>query len=129
MQAPDGFEYATVSTEWGNAEVDANGVVEVDARAATALTGQGFTLVGNLTAAGGRHVVTAGEATANTLDIETGMTVISSQIVQVLRAGNVVTSDADVTVTDGTITVADGSSFNLTADDVINWVAYGTFAE
>ena len=129
MQTPEGFEYAVVSTEWGNAQVDGDGIVEVDSRAATALIGQGFSFVGNLVATGGRHVATAGEATDNTLDINTKMTVVSSQNIQALRAGNVVTSDADVTVAAGVITVADGSTFNITAGDVINWMAFGTFAE
>lgn len=129
MQTPEGFEYAVVSTEWGNAQVDANGVVEVDARAANALVGQGFGLVGPLTSAGGRHTVTSGEATANTLDIDTGMSAISSQIIQILRSGNVSTSDVDVTVSGGVMTIADGSTYNLTAGDVINWIAYGTFIE
>lgn len=128
MQTPEGFEYAVVSTEWGNAQVDANGVVEVDSRAAASLLATGFTIVGNLVATGGRHRVDAGEATDGSVDIDTGMTAISSQNVQVLRAGNVVTSDADVTVTDGVITVADGSTYNTTAGDVINWMAFGTFA-
>src|SRR5690606_11480487 len=92
MQTPEGFEYAVVSTEWGNAQVDANGVVEVDARAANALVGQGFALVGPLTPAGGQHVATAGEASANAMVIDTGMTGITAQIVQILRAGNVTTT-------------------------------------
>lgn len=129
MQTPEGFEYAVVSTEWGNAQVDANGVVEVDARAANALVGQGFALVGPLAVAGGQHTATAGEATANAMVIDTGMTGISAQIVQILRAGNVATSDADVTVDGGELTVAVGASYSVTAGDVVNWIAYGTFAE
>lgn len=129
MQTPEGFEYAVVSTEWGNAQVDANGVVEVDARAANALVGQGFGLVGPLATGGGRYTATADDATAGTVDIDTGMTTISAQMVQVLRAGNISTDDADVTVVDGVITVADGATYVITAGDVINWIAYGTFAE
>lgn len=129
MQTPEGFEYALVTTEWGNANVDGDGIVEVDSRAAASLLSAGFSLVGNLAASGGRYTADAADATANAMDIDTGMTAVSSQIVQILRAGNVVTSDADVTVAAGVLTVADGATYSVTAGDVVNYIAYGTFAE
>jgi len=44
----------------------------------------------------------------------------------ILRSGKVATSDAAVSESSGTLTVADGSTFNLTKDDVIHWIAIGT---
>jgi hypothetical protein len=56
---------------------------------------------------GGIHTVTAGEATAGTLDIVTGLTTVTVPMVIVLDTGNnVVTADADITEATGTITVA-----------------------
>lgn len=45
--------------------------------------------------------------------------------VQVLRAGNVVTSDVDVTISGGNIVVADGSSYALTSGDIFSCLAVG----
>lgn len=129
MQAPEGFEYSVVSTEYGNATVDPSGYVSVDSRAVPALIQAGFTVLGITRTAGGRHTATSGEATANSLDIDTGLAAIDAQVIQILRSGNVTTSDADVTVVDGVITVADGSTYSVTAGDVINWIAVGTDVE
>lgn len=72
------------------------------------------------------YTVIADDDTANTVDIDTGLTTIVSVIVQVTRAGAVVTGDAAVSAAAGVVTVADGATFVLTADDVVNVIAVGT---
>lgn len=75
---------------------------------------------------GGSYTAVAGDATANTLDIVTGLTAIASAVVQIRRADIDVTSLADISWTGGTITVADNSTdYVITADDVITWIAFG----
>lgn len=71
----------------------------------------------------GKHVVSAGEAGDNKAAIDTHVTGATCFLVQVIRAGKVATSDAAVSLSAGVLTVGDGSTFNLTADDVIMyWV-------
>ena len=72
---------------------------------------------------GNQHAVTSGEAAAGTLSITTGLSVIKVPIVQILRTGKVATSDAAVSFTGTSITVANGSTYTLTAGDVISWIA------
>jgi hypothetical protein len=74
---------------------------------------------------GGSASVSAGDDTANTKTIATGITVVTA-IVQVIRSGKVVSSDAAVSFSAGNLVVADGSSYVLTSGDTINWVAFGS---
>lgn len=75
--------------------------------------------------ASGQHTVTAGEATANLVDIVTGLAdlTLANVAVTVTRAGSIVTADAVITEpVAGTIRVADGGvTYNVTAGDKINW--------
>lgn len=72
----------------------------------------------------GTHVVTGAEATAETLDIVTGITAISGFIVQVYRAG-ILLGSYDVTATAGTLTIANNSTtYVLTENDVINYFVF-----
>lgn len=73
---------------------------------------------------GGKHTVTSAEASANAAVIDTGKPDASAYIVQVYRAGKVVTSDAAVSLSAGKLTVGDGTSFNLTEGDVICWCVF-----
>jgi hypothetical protein len=76
--------------------------------------------------AAGTHSTTAPEGIANTLTIATGLTTITSAIVQVLTASNAVaTTDAVVTWSGGNLTVADGSTYNTVSGQIINWFAFG----
>ena len=72
------------------------------------------------------HTVTAAEATANTLTIDLSAylenDIINGVIAQVTRAGNVVTDDLDITFTNTSVTFADGTTFNLTANDIISYI-------
>lgn len=83
-------------------------------------------VVTNNGAKGGTVTVSAGQATANLVDIATGFSTITGFSLLVLRSGVNVLGDAVVTVTAGTIRVADGSTYNTTAADVIKWTAIGT---
>lgn len=74
------------------------------------------------------YTVTAGDDTANTKTIATGLTAITAKVVQIMRANVTVTGDAAISVSSGNIIVADGSTYVLTAGDIINWIAVGTVA-
>lgn len=74
----------------------------------------------------GFYTVTAGDATANLVNIVTGLadTTVANIAVTVSRAGSIVTADAVITEpAPGTIRVADGSTYNTTAGDIIAWFA------
>jgi len=72
----------------------------------------------------GEHAVTSGEATANTLDIDTGVT-ITGWIVQVYRAGANVTADAAISAATTVLTVADGAAtLDLAENDVIHYIVW-----
>ena len=83
----------------------------------------------NLSADGvayGQYTVLAADATANLVNIVTGLadTSLAKIAVTVTRAGSIVTSDAVITEPSaGTIRVADGSTYNTTAGDIITWFA------
>lgn len=74
---------------------------------------------------GGAYTVIAGDDTANTKTIATGVT-IAAKIVQILRAGADVTGDAAISSSAANLTIADGSTYVLTTGDVINWIVFGT---
>lgn len=79
----------------------------------------------------GSHAITAGEDTAGTLDIVTGLTSITFyQLWVVTAAGvHVPLADAAISVSGGTITLADGAAtFAATATDVVYWTAQGAEA-
>lgn len=73
----------------------------------------------------GSYTAVAGDATADTVDIDTGKSDATLCIVQIYRAGVQVTADAAISIAAGVITVADGAStYAITADDVITWIAF-----
>ena len=73
------------------------------------------------------HTVTSAEDTASTVAIDFADYIdedIVGAIVQAVRSGKVVTSDAAVSFSGTVLTVADGTSYTLTADDVLNIIVY-----
>ena len=73
----------------------------------------------------GTHTVVSGEATAETLDIATGLAGATVFIVQIFRSGVMVMNDAVVSMAAGVLTVANGAAtYDLTADDLINWIVF-----
>ncbi|MBN9534823.1 MAG: hypothetical protein J0H10_15875 [Alphaproteobacteria bacterium] len=75
--------------------------------------------------ASGAYTAVTADATANAAVIDTGLSAITAVQVMILRAGKVATSDAAVSVSGGKLTVGDGSTYSVTAADVIHWVAFG----
>lgn len=73
-----------------------------------------------------KHVVTAGEDTAGTLDIVTGLTGIDSLQLTIKSVTTNILKMGDQVITDsaGTITVADGSVSKVVEGDTIYWSAY-----
>lgn len=91
----------------------------IAAKDATAFGGTGES-------ASGEYTAVAADATANQTDIVTGLAnlTLAKGAVSIWRAGTNVTGDAAITEpVAGTIRVADGSTYVLTAGDVINWFA------
>jgi len=78
---------------------------------------------GSVLASRGIHTVTAGEQTANTLDITTTFTAATGFIVQIYRAGVNVTEDSIISLSSGVLTVADGGvTYSVTTGDVVNYM-------
>lgn len=125
LKAPSDLYGTQLKTEYGDYDVASDGEVTVDSRLVTALIGAGFIPVDGQQVMGS-HTATSGEATANAAVIDTGLSAITSFIVQAYRANVNVVGDAVVTVSGGDLSVADGSSYVLTAGDVINYVVTGS---
>lgn len=73
-----------------------------------------------------QHTVTAGEASANLVDIVTGLAdlTLTKCAATIRRAGTDVTVDAVLSEpVAGTLRIADGSTYNTTAGDIVTWVA------
>ena len=74
----------------------------------------------------GTYTMVAGDDSAGTKDIVTGLGSIASFQVEVVTGAGVVTgADMVKSATAGTITIADGSSYKLTAGHFARWVAFG----
>ena len=77
-------------------------------------------------AAYGQYTVLAADATANLVNITTGLAdlTLADCAVSVFRAGSLVTADAVISEPSaGVLRIADGSTYNTTAGDIINWLA------
>lgn len=72
----------------------------------------------------GSYTAVADDATAGEVVIVSGLAAIAGWTVQVLRAGVDVTGDAVLTATTGSLSIADGSTYAVTADDVVNYVIW-----
>jgi hypothetical protein len=71
----------------------------------------------------GTHIITETEASASTIEIETGITSISGWLLSINRSGSTVTYDAKATVASGSVLkIEDGASTYVTsASDVITY--------
>ncbi len=102
-------------------QVASGGVIEVQEGGLIAYNGVIQPVV-----AGAIVTISAAQASANAVVIDTGLTTISAVNIQVLNTGNnVVTSDADITISGGTVTVADGSTYNTVENYLLHWIAVG----
>lgn len=107
----------------GTLEIASGGTIVVD-NGATLLQGaNGIQSSGVVRA--GQYSVTAGDVTATHSIIATGITTLASMNVMIFRSPHLVTADAEASFAAGSITVTSGSSYTLTAGDVINWIAVG----
>jgi len=73
---------------------------------------------------GGVYTAVEDDNTANKASIDTGKADAVGCIVQIIRAGVVVGADAKVSQAAGVIAVEDGSTYKVTAADVINWIVF-----
>ena len=72
----------------------------------------------------GSHVVTSGEGTAETLDIISGLAVVTGWVIQIYRSDLLLTAQK-VTEATGTLTIATNSTaYVMAEDDVINYIIY-----
>jgi hypothetical protein len=90
-----------------------------------AVTPAGLTAALDAVVKRGVHTVTSGEETAGTLDIVTGLTGATGQLVQIYRSGVEIHADAAISLSSGTLTVADGSAtYSVTEGDLIVWEVF-----
>lgn len=130
----DNFDELYTAGAGQSASATQSGTVELatDAEAITGTDTERAVTPANVTAVlaasapiAGTYTAIADDATANTLDIDTGKATATVFLVQVYRAGVNVTNDAAISMAAGVITVADGAAtYDITADDVINWIAF-----
>jgi hypothetical protein len=73
----------------------------------------------------GKYTVTAADVTATHTAIPTGITTLSALIIQILRTGKITTTDAAPALVSGAIQVSSGSTYTLTAGDIVHWIAVG----
>jgi hypothetical protein len=106
----------------GTLEIANGGTLILDAGA---VFGQGAVPSSGITRAA-QHTVTSGEVTATSASIATGLTTLVAMTVMIERAGKVATSDATISFSAGNIVVTAGSTYVLTAADVVNWIAVGS---
>ena len=72
----------------------------------------------------GSHVATDGDATANKVDFETGKVAAAGFIVQAYRSGVLIGGDVKASLTSGVLSVEDGTTYKITAGDVISWMVF-----
>lgn len=72
----------------------------------------------------GSHVATNDDATANKVEFDTGNPAASVFIVQIYRSGVLIGTDQKASLTAGVLAVEDGSTYKITAADVINWIVF-----
>lgn len=125
LKAPSDLYGTQLKTEYGDYDIASDGEVTVDSRLVTSLLGAGFIPVDGQQVTGS-HVATSGQASANVAVIATGLSAITSFIVQVYRANVNVAGDAVITVSGGNLSVADGATYSVTAGDVINYMVSGS---
>ena len=85
------------------------------------------TLVASLEASSvvrGSYTAVAGDATADVITIDSGLTAIVGWQVQILRSGVDVTGDIVMTASDGDLVLTESSTYVITADDVVNYVIW-----
>jgi hydrogenase/urease accessory protein HupE len=109
----------TLNTMCGGAAVVALGTAVKNLETSAAALGGASGLVKGVASA------SAAQATANVANITTGLATVTGWIAAVYRAGVDVTSDAVFSAqTGGVLRVADGTTFSVTENDKIQYIAW-----
>jgi len=72
----------------------------------------------------GVYTAVAGDDSAGKAEINTGMPNATGFIVQVLRSSVDIATDGKFSMAAGVLKVEDGSTYKVTAGDVINWIVF-----
>jgi len=72
----------------------------------------------------GVYTAVAGDDSAGKAEINTGMANATGFIVQVLRSSVDIATDGKFSMAAGVLKVEDGSTYKVTAGDVINWIVF-----
>lgn len=72
----------------------------------------------------GTHVAVTDDATADKVDVVSGLTEIVGYQVQVFRAGVLVGGDVKVSANAGTLSIEDGTTYKITAGDIITYIIW-----
>ena len=107
----------------GELDIESGGVLNIESGGA--LQFGGVASSGVVRAA--NYTVVAQDATDDDIVIDTGLTTVSSFNYHILRAGvNFGGSDEVVTISAGVITITEDTTYVITADDVVYWIAVGS---
>lgn len=79
---------------------------------------------GNNLPAMGVHVAVSDDATADEVSFDSGKPGATGFFVQVFRAGVNIGTDVKASLLAGVLKVEDGSTYKITADDVIMWMVF-----
>lgn len=75
---------------------------------------------------GGSHTITAGETTAGSATIATGLGTIITEVVEVIDS-NVFETGFSLTTSGANLIIGNnGTAFTLGTTDIVNWIAIGT---
>ena len=74
--------------------------------------------------ASGSHAVVASESNGSTLSIDTGLGAVLGYMTDFYRGGSALSEDAFVRNSSGSLVIEPGSSYAVTTNDVINWLAF-----
>jgi hydrogenase/urease accessory protein HupE len=117
--AYDDAQVAKINGMCGTAQVLALGTAIKNLETSAAALGGASGLVKGVASA------SAAQATANVANITTGLATVTGWIAAVYRAGVNVTADAVFSAqTGGVLRVADGSTFSVTENDKIHYIAW-----
>ena len=72
----------------------------------------------------GTYTAVSGDDSAGYVAIDTGQPSAAGFMVQVFRNGGNIGGDVKASLTAGVLKVEDGSTYEITAGDVINWIVF-----
>jgi hypothetical protein len=72
----------------------------------------------------GTHTAVSADDSANKVEFNTGQPTTTGFMVQIFRSGVNIGNDVKASLTSGVLTIEDGSTYKITAGDVINWMVF-----